>query len=77
MSERCVNCGRFFRLEPGVSWAQSWSYDMDGSPDLHDPRFRCRTCTDKHGPLGTNCHYPERYSGVLSAADISAGYFAP
>lgn len=63
--ERCVNCGRFFRFGPGVSWAQSWSYEMDGFPNLHDPRFQCKPCTEEHGPLGTNCAHPERYSGII------------
>lgn len=61
---RCVACGKFMRFEPGVSYSQNWSYAMDGSPDLHDPRFQCRPCTEKHGPLSTNCAHPERYSGV-------------
>lgn len=65
MRDKCVSCGRFFRYEPGASWAQQWSYAMDGSPDLQDPQWQCKNCTDQHGPLRTNCAYPERYSGVL------------
>lgn len=63
--DKCVTCGRFFRYETGCSWAQNWSYDMTGSPDLHDPRWRCKPCTDHDGPLESNCGHPERYSGVL------------
>ena len=68
--ERCVSCGKFMSLGPGVSWAQSWSYDMSGFPDLHEPRFQCAPCTEKHGRLETNCAYPERYSGVI--AEVTA-----
>ena len=68
---KCVSCGKFIKWQPGVSWAQSWSYDMDGTPDLHDPRHQCAPCTEKHGPLNTNCAHPERYSGVLSAKDFA------
>lgn len=63
--DKCVSCGRFFKYDAGASWAQFWSYDMSGEPDLKDPRWQCAACTDKHGPLETNCANPERYSGVL------------
>lgn len=67
-SIRCVSCGRFMAEGAiGASWAQSWSYDMTGFPNLHDPRFQCPTCTSKHGSLETNCAHPERYSGVIRA----------
>lgn len=63
---RCVSCGRFVAPgKAGTSWAQSWSYAMDGSPDLHDPKWQCASCTEKHGPLTTNCEPPEHYSGVV------------
>jgi len=62
---KCVSCGRFFKYETGASWAQQWSYDRFGHPDLHDPEWQCKPCTEKHGPLGTNCAHPERYSGLL------------
>lgn len=62
--EACDICGRFVSVGgPGVSWGQSWSYDMSGTPDLHDPTYRCSSCTDKHGIVETNCAYPERYHG--------------
>lgn len=70
--DKCVSCGRFFKYEPGASWAQSWSTGWGGEPDLHDPRWQCKPCTEKHGPLGTNCAYPERYSGVLRQQDVDA-----
>lgn len=63
--EKCDCCGRFIKFGAGVSWAQTWSYDLNGCPDLHDPKFRCAPCTEKNGPRETNCAYPERYSGVL------------
>jgi len=65
LPERCVSCGKFLRFEPGVSWAQSWSYSMDGTPYLYEPRFQCKACTDTNGPLDTNCAHPERYSGII------------
>lgn len=67
--ERCVSCGRFMQIKPGASWAQSWSYSMDGTPDLHDPRFQCAPCTEQHGRLDTNCAHPERYSGIIRALE--------
>jgi len=73
MAEKCITCGRFISWKPGVSWAQTWSYDMDGTPSLHDPRFQCAPCTEKHGALMTNCHHPERYSGVYTAENIDTG----
>lgn len=62
--ENCVVCGRFVSPSgPGVSWSQTWGYDMSGTPTLYDARFRCAPCTDKHGPMLTNCHNPQNYSG--------------
>jgi len=53
---RCDCCGRFLvESAPGVSWSQSYAYDFDGTPDLHDATFRCSPCTDKHGIKPTNC----------------------
>ena len=64
-TERCDSCGRFMDCgEVGASWSQTWSYTMDGEPDLHDPGWRCRKCTEKHGPRETNCGNPEAYKGV-------------
>lgn len=55
--DRCDTCGQYRRADqPGASWGQYWSYDMSGTPDLHDPRFRCAACTDRIGEVGTNCH---------------------
>lgn len=71
MSPNCVTCGKFMRVGPGASWAQSWSYDMGGFPDLHDPRFQCASCTEKYGRLETNCAHPERYSGVIPNYEAS------
>lgn len=62
--DHCDTCGRFIKYDaPGVSWSQTWSYDMDGTPDLHDPGYRCGPCSEKCGPRGTNCQHPEQYSG--------------
>ena len=54
--ERCDVCGRFVKAGyKGTSWSQNWSYAMDGSPDLHDPQWRCVPCTEKHGVGPSNC----------------------
>lgn len=61
---RCDTCGRFVRpMAPGVSSSQSWSYEMDGSPCLNDPTYRCSPCTDARGVRGTNCVPAEHYAG--------------
>lgn len=54
---RCDCCGKFIRENgPGVSWSQSYSYSMDGTPDLDDTTYRCSPCTDLHGIKPTNCN---------------------
>lgn len=62
---RCDMCGRFVQEGgEGVSWSQSWSYDTSGTPDLHDPAFRCSPCTDAHGIKPTNCNETQsKYHG--------------
>ena len=35
---------------------------MDGTPDLHDPTYRCSLCTDLHGIRPSNCTPPEKYA---------------
>ncbi len=67
---RCCSCGRFISIRPGVSWGQSWSYDMDGTPNLHDPLWHCAECTDAYGPPPSNCT-PE-YQGVIEAVQEEA-----
>lgn len=69
---RCECCGKFVQQGgPGVSWAQQWSYDYDGTPDLHDPTYRCSPCTDKHGMRGTNCNESQsKYHGRTPAPQI-------
>lgn len=66
---RCECCGKFVQQgAPGVSWAYQWSYSSDGTPDLHDPTYRCSPCTDKHGLRGTNCNESEsKYHGRNAA----------
>lgn len=62
--DRCDRCGQYVTTtSPGVSWCQTWSYDMGGTPNLHDPTYRCSPCTDKHGVEPTNCGNPENYHG--------------
>lgn len=69
IQDRCDACGHFIKYDaPGVSWSQTWSYAMDGTPDLHDPIYRCGPCTEKNGALETNCGNPERYKGRNPAA---------
>lgn len=75
--DRCDTCGKFHSTEqPGASWGQYWSYAMDGSPDLHDPRYRCAACTDRIGEVGTNC-IPEGYAGRnphASSSPVGSAY---
>jgi len=57
MRERCNMCGRYVSPNgPGVSWSQNWSTGWGGTPDLHDPAFRCSPCTHKHGVAESNCN---------------------
>lgn len=73
-NEKCVSCGKFMSLvEEGGSWAQNWHYEMDGSPTLDDPVFQCKTCTDAHGVLASNCNNPECYSGIIGAVEEIGG----
>lgn len=76
---RCDLCGRFVQEgAPGVSWAQQWSYDTDGTPDLHDPTFRCSPCTDAHGMKGTNCNEAQsKYHGRNPIARAAASLASP
>lgn len=56
-SNRCEICGKYISVSAlGVSWSQNWSYDMGGTPDLHDATYRCSPCTDKRGIKPTNCN---------------------
>jgi hypothetical protein len=78
MSENCDICGKFVSTgAPGVSWSNTWGYDFYGMPELHDARYRCADCTEKHGRRGTNCALPEVYSGInptqVSEAETAAG----
>lgn len=67
LPERCLSCGRFVAVgSPGTSWSQTWSYEMDGSPNLNDPRWQCAPCTDKYGIPDTNCANPDRYRGRIA-----------
>jgi len=62
--EHCDRCGKFVGVgNSGVSWSRSYGYCMDGSPDLHDPEFRCSPCTDKFGIGESNCANPNAYRG--------------
>lgn len=78
-SEKCDVCGRFINLAtPGTSYAQTWSFDMGGEPNLHDPHFRCAMCTQEHGMAETNCAHPERYHGYVTAPiPLPIGYVKP
>lgn len=72
LHDRCEICGRFVNPQaPGVSWRQTWGYCMDGSPDLHDPLYRCSPCTDAHGIGPTNCaaNYPGNGRNPAAAGD--------
>ncbi len=59
----CDTCGKFVSPQgAGVSWSQTWSQTWDG-PDLHDPVYRCSSCTDIYGIRHTNCGQPHLYQG--------------
>jgi hypothetical protein len=62
ITTRCASCGRFMSpLSPGTSSWQTWTLDMSGDPDLHDPIFQCAPCTKANGYKHSNCGNPERY----------------
>lgn len=66
MTEKCVNCGRFMSpMQVGSSWAQNWRYCMDGTPELQDFVFQCAPCTERAGPLESNCANSGAYAGVF------------
>lgn len=45
---KCDWCGRFMRCETGASWVMLYS----GYPPTPDREvFRCKGCTEDHGPL--------------------------
>lgn len=64
----CDCCGKFVAMKPGASWAQSWSYDMAGEPDLHDPEWRCVSCTEKFGRIEGNCA-GDGYAGIITKVE--------
>lgn len=64
---RCVSCGRF--MDPsaaGSSGWQTWGYEMDGTPVLHDPVNQCPRCTEKLGYRRSNCANPARYEWIVT-----------
>ena len=74
--DRCECCGRFVSIgAEGVSWSQTWSYQMDGTPELNDPRYRCSSCTDKFGIGWTNCapSYPGNGRNLSPTQDGDEG----
>lgn len=73
VAEQCDMCGKFCNPSaPGVSWSQQWSYDLSGTPDLHDPTYRCSPCTDKHGVKPTNCQGNYNGRNAISATQQEA-----
>jgi hypothetical protein len=61
----CDTCGRFTKEEPGASWKMVCS-GWPPTPD-HDV-IRCRSCTEKHGPLQPQAGIrPEYGAGIYSA----------
>lgn len=75
LRDRCAMCGRYISTgAPGVSWSQNWSTGWGGTPDLHDPAYRCSPCTDKHGVAPTNCNEAHgKYRGRNPAPPQHAG----
>jgi hypothetical protein len=44
--QTCSDCGRFFKMEPGVAWKMVYS----GYPPTPDREiFKCRKCTEANG----------------------------
>ena len=50
---RCDYCGRFMRPEPGASLVFVPHSDIS----FGEERDRCRTCTEKHGPVTCSPQY--------------------
>lgn len=60
---KCVECGRFMRLEPGASWAMRYDGGPIPMPDHAD--YQCVECTRKYGPLRAQAGIRETEAGVI------------
>lgn len=59
----CADCGRFFRVEPGVAWKMVYS-GYPPSPDREI--FKCKRCCEKNGPFTPQHNIRPEYScGIL------------
>jgi hypothetical protein len=70
---KCDHCGRFMRCETGASFAMRYS-GHPPTPDHED--FRCKSCTEIHGPLVAQAGIKETEAGMFTA-DFEAADLAP
>lgn len=63
----CDWCGRFMTCKPGASWAMVYS----GFPPTPDREvFRCKSCTDLHGPLHAQAGIKETEAGIFQKNSV-------
>ena len=67
MWPKCDCCGRFARVEVGASFGMSYS----GWPPTPDRElFKCKTCSDKWGPLKAPVGFAAHTAGVFTAEHL-------
>lgn len=61
----CSECGRFFRMQPGVAWKMVYG----GFPlQPHGEIYRCVKCVEKHGEFSPQYGIRPEYScGIIAA----------
>jgi hypothetical protein len=63
MMPKCDHCGRFMRCEVGSSYAMRYS----GHPPCPDHEAnRCKSCTEKVGPLRASSGIAEWTAGIIT-----------
>lgn len=65
----CCTCGRFFRMEPGVSHRMVIPSDYWNGPD--GEQWRCRRCTERVGPLPPSHGAADWTAGVVGAERLA------
>lgn len=64
MMPKCDRCGRFMHCAPGSSYAMRYS----GFPPTPDhEQTRCKSCTEKFGPLTASSGIAEWTAGVVGS----------
>ena len=56
MWPKCDSCGRFARIEVGASFGTAPEREL----------FKCRSCSDKHGPLVAREGFAQWTAGVYT-----------